>query len=208
MFFNLINNFRIQEKKLNPSKKKQIVQSNSLASPCQIYVVSSFDHNRHLIIKTHFSSLKDKQICVIQLSQNNFAIELNKLIEIFQWIKNTSPYKPKKNPHAFLIDNIIRFGQDINHFNISSNRSASNHVTQIYRTSDQIFTWDITGKIERWGFNEEFKLPPIAPIVESIPGQSGLVTPFYPPILIGKLTSTVEDQILQNYDKLKECVYS
>ena len=204
IFSDLIDNFRAQERKLNASEKEQIDQSQSLSNPCQIYVVSSFDHSHHLIIKTHSSAFKDKQIRFIQLSQNNFATELSTLIKTFQWIENSNQYEYKKNPYGSLVESIIRFGNDINYSITNPTKLASHNVTQRLSIFDQIFTWKIVGKIEEWDFNEEFKLSSVARVVESVSGQSGLLTSFFPPVLIGKLASMMEDRILQNYSELKK----
>ncbi len=209
LFSDMIGNFRTKEKKLNKIEKKQIDRWSSLSKPCQLYIISSFDHNHHLIIKTHFSILKDKQIRFVQLPQSDFATQLKRLINDFEWIKNTNQNKPHIDYYRSLVDSIIDFGRWINISIANSTTTIPHNVTYRGSIFDQIFIWRFAGKIEQQNFEEEFKLQPAARIVENSSGRrSGLLTSFFPPIFIGEVTSMVEDRILQNYGELAKNTYS
>ena len=206
LFSDLIDNFREQKKKLAKSEEEQIDQRRSLSDPCQLYIISSLDRKRHLVIKTHFSTLKDKQIRFIQLSKN-FAAELNQLINNFSKIKSLGQ-SGSKNLYESLVGIIIDFGVDINRSITDPTKIVSSSPVYQHSIFGQIFTWKIVGGIEQWVSRNEFKLPPVAYVVKNPPERFGLLTSFSPPVLFGKLGSVVTDRILQNYGKLKNNIYS
>lgn len=239
IFTSMIDYFRIEEAKLNNYEKEHITPSLSLSKPCQIYVISSFDHNNHMIIKTHFFNFNDKQIHFIQLYQNNFPTQLKNLIENFKQNIDIQQYQPSCNPYRSLADSIIQFGRKINH-------SINNQLTTLHNNSkqeiilDQIRIWEFSNKIEKWDYKNEVdrlihdirrkaaldkkriidhqtkpkedQMTEEHHAVNTLESDSehlsGFLTCFYPPILIGELTSAIEDQILQKYGELTNVVYS
>ena len=158
------------------------------------------------MIKTHFSTLKDKQIRFIQLSKN-FAAELNQLINNFSKNKSLGQ-SGSQDLYESLVGIIIDFGADINRSITDPTKIVSSSSVYQHSIFGQIFTWKIVGGIEQWISRNEFKLPPVAYVVKNPPERFGLLTSFSPPVLFGKLGSVVTDRILQNSGKLKNNIYS
>ena len=241
IFSNMVDYFRTEVEKLNEREKECIQDISSLSKPCQLHVISSFDHNRHLLIKTHSSELGDKLIHAMQLKQKDFATQLKELIKDPVWLnQKNDPVSHSAYPCPDeLAQIIIRFGRSIY-------QSAHYKATTDYRglgvqmlIRNQIAIWEFFGKIGEWDFKKEvnqfvsrYKQDAIArekktvknntvpkqgqlPVTEqtAIKNEqvskrlSGFGTCFYPPILIGELTSTVEDQIFQRYEKLAKNVH-
>ena len=157
IFSSMINYFRAETEKLNEQEKECIQTLSSLNNPCQLHVISSFDHNRHLLIKTHFSELEDKSIRTTQLKQDVFATQLREIIEDSMW---SNQKKESKSRHDIppwpdeLTQIIIRFGQSIYqsaHYQATANYQGLGVQMLIH---DQIVIWEF-GKMEGWDFRKE-----------------------------------------------------
>ena len=241
IFSSMINYFRTEIEKLNEQEKECIQTLSSLNSPCQLHIISSFDHNHHLLIKTHFSELEDKSVHTTQLKQDVFATQLREIAEDSMWSNHKKAIKSRHDIPPWsdeLTQIIIRFGRGI-YQSVNYQATANYHGLGVQMLiHDQIAIWQF-GKMEGWDFKKEVnqfvsgykheadkrKKAAMKNNMMSKQGQlsttvqteikneqvskhlPGFGTYFYPPILIGELVSTVEDQIYQRYEKLAKNVY-
>ena len=242
IFSNMINYFRTEIEKLNEHEKECIQRISSLSKPCQLHVISSFDHNRYLLIKTHLPEIEDKLIHVTQLKQSGFATQLKELIEDLAWLSQKNELEPNHNIYPYpdeLARAIIQFGRSV--YQSTHYRTTTNYHGFGLRMliKNQVAIWEFLGKIEEWDFKKEvnrsvsgYKQDAVTREQKTIKNNtvltqsqlpvteqpalkneqvskrlSGFGTCFYPPILMGELTFTVEDQIFQKYEKLAKNVH-
>lgn len=223
----MIDYFRSQVEKLTDYEKEHIKTISTLSKPCQFYIVSSPDRDYHLLIKTHLAELKDKSIRIMELRQDNLALQLKELIEDPIWIhlekEHSSIYDVVQYPCPNVLARaVIQFGRSVAHSEPQKNIPEHGGLGMQMKLGKQMIVWNLVGNIEEWDLKEQVdrfvdqykqestrqkeknhsdreQLPEVKKNeMEKISDRvPGFGTYFYPSIIIGDLDFTIEEQIFQ-----------
>ena len=230
----MIDYFRTEVEKLNDEERGCIRPISSLAKPCQLNIISSFNHGHHLVIKTHFSELEDRLIRITQLGQHSFAAQLRDMIvdpKFLPQIKKAESHHGSYPCPDGLAYRIILFGRVVR--SELNQASVGYHGLSLRVAINPVAVWQL-GSMDGWDYKKvvnesindfkadavrrkettmrsgaSYKQPQTSTTeqakintTQESRQPSGFGTCFYPPILIGELSSTIEAQIHQKTEPL------
>lgn len=158
-FVTMIEIFRSEFQKLSPKEKEKEQMINSLKSPCQFQIISSPDKVEHLIIKTHFSEIKDKTIRIIELQGDSFLEQLEHFLEDPIWTKQADDYAyPLNEGESFpraLRGAVVGFGQSIaNPFRLKK-PSMRAGIGMMRLVNSEFAIWNAYGLLEQIDLDEQ-----------------------------------------------------
>ena len=153
-FASMIDYFRAEVEKLD-EEKRHVQPISSLGKPCQLNIISSFNHSSHLVIKTHFHELEDKLIRITQLEQHSFATQLRNIItdpKLRLQTMETESHRGSYPCPDSLAHRIIRFGQIIGRHEI--NQAVRYHGLGVQLVIDPaVVVWEL-GSLEGWDYKK------------------------------------------------------
>lgn len=214
----MIQVFREEFAKISPEEQKYEQEINSLKAPCQIYLLTSKDSGTHLLFISHFPEIPDKTIEIIHFSTTGYVQQIEQFEKGSQWVGQTPANGIEQSGNLRIHSALVEFGRGIRlklglalEFNIDVCSVVSNNMAawHIYGNLDEI-NFESKSKEIVQGYKAEYKRTKAdqikkepEQITESIANSiNGLGTYFYPPILVGEIKPTLQEEIENTTFKL------
>ncbi len=222
----MIDVFREEFSKLSDGEKNQKQRINSLDAPCQIYLVSSPSKKSHLLIKTHFDTLPDKSINLLNLSGENYIQEIDEFYKKFTSIDEQAnqpmgKIKMYTNYRASIKNGLVELGKSVREGRERDNYSGIGTMSLL---ENSVAQWNISGNLESIDFiaqvknhikeykdqyaraqKEKLETKPKQVKEYNLNIKKGFGVYFYPPLLIGDFNPTIKERIEnKEYDLLNE----
>ena len=195
----IIDKFRSESNKLPSGKNLENMCSHSFVNPCQVYVISSPSNNEHLLIATQSKLISDKTFHYYLLKSKSYPEELEEIIHKTKWLITHHVITNEYIENLFLM-----FGQSISD-NHAINRSEILPI--IFSHYDKFTAFLITGNILEINYDEyltkkienykelDKKITVKLPMIPDDIMNTGFLTVFDPPIIIGNLNFTLSQKI-------------